>query len=309
MAMPKFHELMRPVLAALSAAECLSMSDLRLVAAEEFSMTEDEQQERLASGQLRIANRLGWAITDLSKAGLLERIPGRRGLYRITDEGRTFLSRHDSLFNVDELMAECEPFREWRTGYREGRRNRTNDGVGIPTAADEDEQTPQEVIAAAEKELRDSLVDELVERIMEQDSDFFEYLVGKLLSAMGYGSEVEVTRRTGDEGIDGVVREDRLGFDNIYYQAKRWDPKSTVSRPEIQKFVGALSGKSATKGLFITTARFSDGAVDYAERQSTARVVLVDGQDLARLMIDTGVGVSVVETYEVKAIDTDFFDV
>lgn len=309
MTMPKWHEIMRPVLITLDSRECASAPELRDVIFAEFQMTDEEQQERLDSGQLRIMNRLGWAVTDLGKAQFIERIPGKRGIYRITEEGRRFIAEHDTPFDAKDLMEHSEAFRTWKNNYRKAKRERArNDGVDDSAETDGNEQTPQEIMRAAERELRDALADELLERIMEQDSDFFEYLVGRLLSSMGYGSEVEVTKRTNDEGIDGIVKEDRLGFDSIYYQAKRWKVDSCVSRPEVQKFVGALSGKSAGKGLFITTARFSEGAIDYAERQNTAKIVLIDGPALTRLMIDAGVGVSTVAVYEVKAIDTDFFE-
>lgn len=306
MTMPKWHELMRPTLVVLNKTETASTADLREAAIIEFSMTDDEQQERLESGQLRLLNRIGWAVTDLNKAGFIERVAGKRGVYRITDDGRAFLGKHDEAFDASDLMAESEAFRKWKEGYREARKQKLASDDG--GASEPDEQTPAEAMAAAAEEARDALADEVLARIMEQDSDFFEYLVGKLLAALGYGDDVEVTQRTGDEGIDGVVKEDRLGFDSIYYQAKRWDLDTSVSRPEVQKFAGALSGKSAGKGLFITTARFSSGAREFAEKQNAAKIVLVDGSALARLMIDAGVGVSTVATYEVKAIDTDFFE-
>lgn len=306
MTMPKWHELMRPTLVVLRGVETASTADLREAVIDEFSMTDDELQERLKSGQLRLLNRLGWAVTHLNKAGFIERVPGKRGVYRITDNGQTFLTKHDDAFDRSDLMAESEAFRHWKEGDREAQHQKLADNAG--NVPEPDEHTPAEAMAAAAEQARDALADEVLARIMEQDSVFFEYLVGKLLAALGYGDDVKVTQRTGDEGIDGVVKEDRLGFDSIYYQAKRWDLDTTVNRPEVQKFAGALSGKSATKGLFITTAQFSRGAREFAEQQSAAKIVLVDGSALARLMIDAGVGVSTVATYEVKDIDTDFFE-
>ena len=156
--------------------------------------------------------------------------------------------------------------------------------------------------------LNQSLADDLLAEIMEKDSDFFESLVVKLLVKMGYGGSVSdagvVTKRSHDGGIDGIIREDKLGFDQIYIQAKRWDPQSTVSRPELQKFSGALRDEGASKGLFITTARFSEGAQASAEKQ---HIVLVDGQRLTKLMIEYNLGVSPVARYEIKSIDSDFF--
>lgn len=180
------------------------------------------------------------------------------------------------------------------------------------TPAEEDQESPQEIMESAYGEIRSALADDLISAIMAKDPYFFEHLVGKLLVAMGYGESLEshadVTRKSADEGIDGVVREDRLGFGTICYQAKRWDPSRTVGRPEVQAFVGALSGKGVSKGLFITTARFSKEARRYADGLLGQTVVLVDGPALAGLMIDYGVGVSTRQVYEIKAVDTDFFD-
>lgn len=153
--------------------------------------------------------------------------------------------------------------------------------------------------------------EDLLQEIMQKSPWFFEHLVGELLNAMGYGAAVEeslrVTSKSNDEGIDGVVKEDKLGFDSVYYQAKRWDLDRTVGRPDIQSFVGALSGKGATKGLFITTAKFSNSAREYAESSGSPRIVLVDGRALANLMIDSDVGVSTVSVFKVKQLDSDFF--
>ena len=146
---------------------------------------------------------------------------------------------------------------------------------------------------------------------MRKDPYFFESLVVKLLQKIGYGTlknSGKVTKKSNDEGIDGIINQDKLGFDCIYIQAKKWDKDSTVSRPEIQKFVGALAGQGATKGLFITTAKFSDGAREYSQKQHTTKIVLIDGMELAKLMIEYNLGVSVENIYEIKKIDSDFFE-
>jgi restriction system protein len=308
MTMPKWHEMMRPVLVALDSGETLGTSDLSQVIFDEFSLTEEERSERLEkSGQLRYLNRMHWAITDLRKAELLEN-GEKRGTYRITDAGREFLSRHDSPFDAKTLMEECEPFREWKEGYLAKEREKHH---GQSSSDVQDDRSPLEVMQDASEELNSSLADELLQSVMQQPPAFFEYLVGRLLASMGYGESVEgavnVTGQPGDEGIDGVVKEDRLGFDSVYYQAKRWGLDQTVGRPALQAFVGALSGKGATKGLFITTARFSETARRYAEGIKNQRLVLIDGQALARLMIDYNVGVTTKATFEVKQVDADFF--
>ena len=206
-------------------------------------------------------------------------------------------------------MADCPPFRRWKEQYQAAEHEKR--GEAIPVEPDEDEISPLESMQKADHELRGALEDELLQAVMQKDPYFFEHLVGRLLVAMGYGESLEstamVTAKSGDEGIDGIVKEDRLGFDNIYYQAKRWDLDRTVSRPDLQAFVGALSGKGASKGLFITTASFSRGAREYAEGLKSQRLVLVDGKALAGMMIDYGVGVSTVATYSVRSLDSDFF--
>ena len=173
----------------------------------------------------------------------------------------------------------------------------------------ETNETPNDRMKRAHSELNDKLAEELLAEIMAKDSDFFEDLVVKLLLKMGYGGSDSdsgyTTQRTNDGGIDGVIWEDKLGFDKIYIQAKRWEPETSISRPEIQKFSGALQEVKASKGLFITTAKFSEGAKASAERQ---RIVLVDGERLTKLMIEYNVGVSTAQTYEIKEIDSDFFN-
>ncbi len=192
------------------------------------------------------------------------------------------------------------------TEFRKGRRVQHEEEVGV--APPQEEQTPEERIDAAYRELRSALAAELLDRVFEQSPEFFERLVLDVLHAMEYGGiQDDATERlgqSGDEGVDGVIRQDRLGLDLIYVQAKRWT--NTVGRPEIQKFFGALMGKRATKGVFITTSTFSSDAIDYADGV-TPRIILVDGKELAELMIDHGVGVSVSRSYGIRRVDLDYF--
>ena len=180
-----------------------------------------------------------------------------------------------------------------------------------PNTEEVSSQTPQDTLEEAFQRINATLADDLLAEIMKLSPGFFEHMVVRLLMKMGYGGSVEnagtVVGQTGDEGIDGIVREDKLGFNLIYIQAKHWDCEKTIGRPEIQKFVGALAGQGATKGLFITTARFSAAAYDYAQKQHTTKVVLVDGAALAKLMIEYNLGVSTEITYQIKRIDSDFF--
>lgn len=307
--MPKWHEFMWPVLVSLNDhGGVVASKDIQSDMVEHFSLTEEEQAERLSSGQLRFYNRLYWAITDLEKAKLVE-YGEKRGTYLITHSGRDFLSKHDGPFTKKTLIEECEPFRQWRDGYLAKKK----DGAAHERIGDgeQEQMSPVETMEAANREMRDALAEELISVIMGKSPYFFEYLVSKLLLAMGYGEREEsvtVTQKSADEGIDGIVKEDRFGFDSIYYQAKRWDPSRTVGRPDIQAFAGALSGKGASRGLFMTTAKFSAAAKEFAKSLHTQKIVLVDGRALADLMIDYGIGVSTRVSYEVKALDMDFFD-
>jgi len=309
MPMPKWHEMMRPVLEYLAQTDIGTSKELQSHIADTFNMTEEEQAERLGSGQLRIYNRLFWAITDLEKARYLE-YGEKRGTYRITEAGREFLAKHHGPIMARDLEVSSPSFKAWRDEYRAKNKAGKKDPASETPSADE-ETSPQEAMEASYRELRDALVDDLLQAIMEQSPYFFEHLVAKLLVAMGYGDSIEeraeVTPRSGDEGIDGIVKEDRLGFDSVYYQAKRWEIGKSIGAPEIQAFSGALAGKGASKGLFITTASFSKPARKFVDSLHAQRIVLVDGKTLASLMIDYGVGVSTVETYEIKSIDSDFF--
>ena len=313
MTMPKWHEMMRPVLERLSKSDVVTSKELQQHMVETFSMTEEEQAERLSSGQLRLYNRMYWATTDLEKAKYLS-YGETRGTYRITEAGKAFLEMHEGPVMTKDLEETSPSFRAWREEYRAARKEAGHSlGGGSEEAAKDEaeEVTPREAMEATYRELRDALSDDLLQAIMTKGPIFFEYLVAKLLIAMGYGESksdrATVTKQSGDEGIDGIVKEDSLGFDSIYYQAKCWDLDRTVDRPEIHKFSGALSGKGASKGLFITTAKFSKGACEFVEGLHTQKIVLVDGKMLANLMIDYGVGVSTVETFEIKSLDSDFF--
>ncbi len=305
MTMPKWHQTMKPMLEALAKSDGLALRDLMEFLVEVFQMSPEEQEERLASGELRLYNRLTWGAFDLKRAGYVDTV--RRGLYKITDEGRAFLSSHPGPITDADLYDSSESFREWKDGYLKAGKTREH------SIAENSEllESPQESIEEATRELRSALVDDLLLTIMDQSPYFFEHLVGRLLKAMGYGEGIEeqviVTPKSADEGIDGIVQEDRLGFDSVYYQAKRWDVNHKVGRPDIQAFVGALSGKGAAKGLFITTSEFTCEARDYSDSLKNHRLVLVDGRTLAGLMIDYNVGVSTTATYEIKAIDSDFF--
>ena len=228
----------------------------------------------------------------------------KRAHVRLTDEDRKALQKGAERVTLDYL-SQFDSFNE----FRDGSRRKHDDPEQTDVVKSE---SPQERMESALKELDNGLSDDLMEEIIKISSYEFERLVVKLLIKMGYGTMEQnkdaVTRRSNDEGIDGIVSADKFGFDSIYIQAKQWKPDSVVGRPEIQKFLGALAGQGATKGIFITTAQFSKEALDFAKKQLHSKIVLADGKQLTKLMIDYDLGVSTVATYKVKRIDSDFFN-
>jgi restriction system protein len=299
MPIPDYQTLMRPFLALHGDGAEHNVADVRMALAQMFEVSDEEQAALLPSGKGRTwTNRVGWAATYLYRAGLLER--PRRSVYRITERGRDLLLRYPDRIDNDAL-GQFEEFRQFRfSGNSAGAAHEPPPAFAGGSDSD---RTPEERIEAAQSQLRAALAAELLDRIMEQDPAFFERLVMDVLGSMGYGRGQQLGG-SGDEGFDGVINEDRLGLDRIYVQAKRWtDP---VGRPAVQGFVGALAGRGATKGVFITTSAFTNNARAYAE-QVQARVILIDGQQLARLMIEYDVGVSLAVRHDVKRVDLDYF--
>lgn len=274
---------------------------------QEFSLTDAERSEMLPSGTAPLFdNRVGWARTYLKQAGILG--SPKRGFLRITERGKELLAKNPSRIDVDLLMQ----FEEFRA-FRAKRRESNSDSVTLEIVVPEKElisvQTPEDQLATAYGRLRQNLELDLIEQVKGVSPAFFERLVIDLLVSMGYGGSRRDAGRaigkSGDGGIDGIIKEDKLGLDVIYVQAKRWE--GTVGRPEIQKFAGALQGHRASKGVFITTSSYSREAVDYADMINT-KIILIDGQLLASLMTDYNVGVSTVGMYELKKIDADYFE-
>jgi restriction system protein len=298
MAIPGYQDLMLPLLKFVSDGKEYSLREIIERLAEEFNLSEEERNEFLPSGQQRVFdNRVNWAKTYLSKAGLLE--SPKRGYIKISKVGKQFLADNpnlDKLTNKD--LMQFESFREFIS-----RGNKKNIVLHIES------ETPTEVIEQKIQEVNEALADELLRKIKNSSPKFFEKLVIDLLLKMGYGGSekemAEVVGKSGDEGIDGTIKEDKLGLDVIYIQAKRWE--GPVGRPEIQKFVGALAGKKAKKGVFFTTSTFTDEAKDYVSHLEQ-KVVLIDGNKLADLMIKYNVGVSVEKVIEIKRIDSDYFE-
>jgi len=297
MAIPVFQQIMLPLLKLLKDKQEHSLRQVIDLLTSQFNLTLDEQRELLPSGKQAIFdNRVGWARTHLKKAGLLE--PTRRGFFRITGRGLHVLEQKPEKIDV-KLLEQFEEFKEFRAIRRE---------KPIELDEEEPETTPEEALANAYQNLKNDLASDLLQQLKTSSPRQFENIVIDLLVAMGYGgSRKEAAKaigKSGDEGIDGIINEDRLGLDVIYVQAKKWE--GTVGRPEIQKFAGALQGQHAKKGIFITTSNFSKEAADFASRVDN-KIILIDGGTLVQYMIDHNIGVTPSVNYEVKKIDLDYF--
>ena len=299
MAVPKFFEFFEIFLKIVSDGELHTAKEVRNSIAIEMNLTDKDLEEMLPSGKQRtFDNRVAWARTYLNKAGLVE--TPYRGKYCITDAGREALRSGERIDLT--YLEKSERFKEF---HKTTTRNITDEII------EEKDESPMEALEAAYSQVTETLASQLMDEVMKLTPIEFERLVVKLLLKMGYGSGIDnagmVTQQSNDGGIDGIIKEDQLGFSHIYIQAKQWNTSQTVGKPEIQKFVGALQGQQAQKGLFITTARFSAGALQYVSNLLGAKVVLVDGSTLTKLMIKHNVGVSLEQVYEVKRIDSDFF--
>jgi restriction system protein len=301
MAIPDFQSLMLPLLKLAGDGNERSIRDSVELLAKQFALSEEERRELLPSGQqARFDNRVHWARSFLKQARVLENT--KRGYFRITERGRQLLAENPKTLNMKTLerYPEYVEFREKRTEGEE-------EASGGAQLAHE-VRTPEEALEQSHKTLTEALAAEVIQRIKDCSPAFFEKVVVELLVRMGYGGTQQeagkAVGRSGDEGIDGIINEDRLGLDAIYLQAKRW--RSPVGRPEIMKFVGAVQGKRAHKGVFITTSSFTREAQDYTSNIAN-KVVLIDGRTLALLMIENNVGVSLAKAFEVKRIDSDYF--
>ena len=301
MPIPDFQSLMRPLLDCANDGKEHALREVFQRLAVHFGLTDAERKQLLPSGNQEVfVNRVAWAKTHLKMAGLLD--SPKRGYSSITPLGLKVLAEFPERIDL-KVLRQQPGYLEARGGAKSETQNKTS------AQEVEASQTPEEQIELAFLALRSSLGSEILSKLRASSPSFFENLVVELLVAMGYGGTRkdagQAIGRSGDEGIDGIIKEDRLGLDTIYIQAKRW--LQTVGRPEIQKFAGALQGFRAKKGIFITTSDFSREAVEYASRIES-RIVLIDGEMLWNLMIDFGIGVSKTATYEIKKIDNDYFD-
>ena len=302
MAVPDFQSLMMPLLRTAADEREHSLAEARDVLADEFKLSDADREEPLPSGrQSKFSNRVAWAKSYLQQAGLL--LSPRRGHFQLSDRGRDVLKAPPTRIDI-KFLEQYPEFVEFRTPK--------SALVDVPSevpAGQAEPETPEEALEAAHLKMRVRLGSEILTGVKAASPQFFERLVVELLLKMGYGGSRrdagQAIGRSGDEGIDGVISEDRLGLEVVYLQAKKWD--GTVGRPEIQRFVGALHGKRAKKGVFITTGAFSAEATAYVEHIDP-KVVLIDGRRLAELMIDFDVGVNTWATYNVKRVDSDYFD-
>lgn len=299
MAVPDFQSFFKPLLDVASDGQEHSIKEARATIATQMDLSDEDRAELLPSGtQTKFDNRVAWAKSYFVQAKVLE--SSRRGYFRITDRGRDLLKQGHERIDV-KVLNQYSEFVEFHAA-----KPVKSTMKDVPDTQDE---TPEETLQNAFQSIRSDLAGEILSRIRDNDPQFFERLVVDLMIALGYGgSRADAGRsigQSGDEGIDGIIKEDRLGLDVIYLQAKRWD--GSVGRPEVQKFVGALQGKRAKKGVFITTGKFTTDAADYVETIDP-KVILIDGRKLAELMMDHNLGVTTTVNYEIKRIDTDYFE-
>jgi restriction system protein len=302
-----------PILQVLAAGGVMDRRPLIEATANHMGVHEDDREVVLASGQAQFRNRIGWAMSFLKKAGLLTQ--PRRGQYEIAAAGQQVVDSGTDRIDAAWLRENSDSFVAWveecRTGQRRRAEERREGTRGDATASTTGELTPEDALQQAHATLQADLAEEILDTIKERDPAFFERLVVRLLVKMGYGGSFEDAARSvgkaGDGGIDGIIKEDRLGLDAIYIQAKRYQDQNSVGRPAVQAFVGAITGHRANKGVFLTTSTFTREASEYVTNLDKT-VVLIDGDRLAELMIEFNLGVNVEQTYEIKRIDSDFFE-
>lgn len=298
---PGFQKLMLPLLKIAKDNEEHSGSSVTEILANQFNLDDDQRNQKLESGNQKVFNnRVNWARAYLKMAGLIE--PTKRGFFKITGRGLQTLKENPQEINLRYL----KKFPDYVELEKSWKSNNPTPPNGETTNTP---QTPEELLESSYQDIRKTLAQDILSKIKLCSSSFFERLVVELLVKMGYGgSRTDAGKaigKSGDEGIDGIIKEDKLGLDIIYIQAKKWE--NIVGRPEIQKFVGALAGQGAKKGIFITTSRFTNEAKDYIPRNET-KIVLIDGEQLASFLIDYNLGVSSQAVYELKKIDSDYFE-
>lgn len=308
MPIPDYQSFMRPLLVSLSDGDEHRIRELYEALAKEFDLTQAERTQLLPSGKQPVyQNRIGWAKTYLAKAGLVSQ--PKRGVVVITEAGRAVLDNNDIIDN--DVLKDFESFQEFVSKSAEGNGENVASGkkVAQPAAYDS-AATPEEVLENLYQTLRRNVAEELLDAMRATSPEQFERIVVDVLVAMGYGGSVhdagQAIGGSSDNGIDGIIKQDRLGVDNIYVQAKRWQKERPVGSPEVRTFAGSLAYHKATRGVFLTTSTFTDSAVKTASQ--LGNIVLIDGMRLADLMIEFDVGVSSVARYELKRVDHDYIE-
>ncbi len=299
---PDFQSIMLPMLKLLEDGSTKTLNEVVRTLAQHFNLTEEDLKIKVPSGQMGLfRNRVGWTRSYLKKAGLIH-YP-ERGVYKITDEGKDYLASNPKELRKKQL-AKFPKYQEWRKTFN----SKDSKQEQFP---DNSNQTPEEILAASVSELRNELATELLDKLKENSFSYFEGFVIQLLQKMGYGEfredSAEHTGQSGDEGIDGIISQDRLGLENVYIQAKRFTSGS-VGSPDIRNFIGSLALKGVTKGVFLTTSRFSESAEKTARDSKQQKIVLIDGKQLTELAIEYNLGVQVDQTIEIKKIDLDYFE-
>jgi restriction system protein len=299
---PDYQSIMLPLLRYISNNKEHKMRDVTDGLATQLGVTAEERKELLPSGAAPVFyNRTAWAKTYLKKAGLID--SPKQGVVVITKRGHDVLKKNPVVIDV-KFLKQFSEFVDFQTAKRDG------EASEVELTEDNSPQTPEESLESAYQKIRKSLAQDILNKVVSLTPEFFEKLVVELLVKMGYGGSIKdagkAVGKSGDEGIDGTIKEDKLGLDIIYIQAKKWQPGNVVGRPELQKFVGALAGQGAKKGIFITTSTFTRDALEYVPRNET-KIVLINGEQLSQLMIDYNLGVTSVSSYEVKRIDSDYF--
>ena len=301
MAIPKFDEMLHPILE-FATKQNITRKESRDYIADFYGLSQAERSETLPSGSTVVANRVGWAITFLTKGGLLERKAPR--VYAATDPGRRFLQAHPKIITVADLKLIPGWDEAWKSNKSHKRKEKADDLV--------ETVTPLEAIDAAVEQIHADVKARLLEAILKQTPEFFERLVLDVLVAIGYGGAREKSAlhmgKSGDEGIDGRINQDTLGLDQILVQAKRYAPDNAITRAAVQAFVGSLAGQGVTKGIFLTTSYFLESAKEFVERGMNTKVILIDGQALVDLMMRHNVGVRAERTLVLVDIDQNYFE-
>jgi restriction system protein len=302
MSIPDFQSFFVPLLKFAADGKLHTVREAREYIEKEMELTQDDLAETISSGQSRFANRVHWAKAYFIQAGVLS--SPKRGTLIITERGKELLKENHTRISIKELKR----YPEFIKFQSSSNNQEKSSAILSDSDIENSDETPDEILEKSYKQICNSLSSELLEKVKNNTPEFFENLVVDLMIKMGYGGSREEAGRSvgkvGDEGIDGVIKEDKLGLDMIYLQAKKWD--GTVGRPEIQKFVGALQGKRARKGVFITTGTYAKSAKDYADNIET-KVILIDGELLVKYMIEFNLGVTTSKTFEIKDIDSDYF--